>query len=226
MNEFCPDGYVPTQEAIIRAAQYWFPEGFAALERAAVPPPETKPDNSSEALARALSPPPVIPNALRHEFQNIVNQTAHRLRNVLHQGKLKGYYFGGLFDKGRQVVSREFWATQEADGVLEAGIYWPFDRPNAWHERRPSYPLFLAQSELDALLSKQQTSKKRPFPSARKSQLVDTLRKLDQLPNRAAQLRALRDMPEFCEFKITEALFREAAKQVPRDPGRKSRRQS
>jgi hypothetical protein len=57
-------------------------------------------------------------------------------------------------------------------------------------------------------------------------ELVAALRNLDDLPNRATQLQTLCDMPEFREFKITNALFREAAKRVPRDAGRKSRRQS
>src|SRR5207247_3988559 len=95
VNGFCPDGYVPAREAIAMAAQYWFPERAAALERASVAARETTSDNSSAALARALSSPP-IPDSLQHEFQDIVNQTVHRLRNVLQQAKLKAYYFGDL----------------------------------------------------------------------------------------------------------------------------------
>jgi hypothetical protein len=159
---------------------------------------------------------------LRHEFQDIVNQTVHRLRNVLHQEKLKAYYFD---DSGCHPVSAEFWATAHADGVIESGSYWPFGRPPRWYESRPNYPLFVAQSELEALLS-EQPAKKRPLPRAKMPEFVEALRKLDDLPNRAAQFQALCDMPEFREFKITDALFREAARQVPRDPGRKSQRQS
>jgi hypothetical protein len=85
--------------------------------------------------------------------------------------------------------------------------------------------LFLLQSELDALLS-EQPAKKRAFPNAKMSMLMTALRKLDDL-NREAQLQALRDMPEFREYTITDALFREAAKEAgPRRAGRKSRRQS
>jgi hypothetical protein len=223
VNAFCPDGYVPTQEAIVRAAQYWLPERFAALERAGAPPSETKPDNSPEALARALSPPPVIPDALRHEFNDIVNQTVQRLRNLLHQSELTAYYFGGPFGGGRHAVPSEFWATTEADGAMESGTYWPFGKPTRWTERRPNYSLFLLQSELDAQLS-EQPAKKRPLPMAKMPELVAALRNLDDLPNRAAQFQALCDMPEFREFKITDTLFREAARQVPRNPGRKSQR--
>jgi hypothetical protein len=223
MNGFCPDGYMPTREAIVRAAEYWFPERIAALERAAAPQSETKADNSSEALARALSQPLGIPDALRHEFSDIVNQTVHRLRNLLHQGELTAYYFGGLFGDGRHAVSSGFWATTAADGVMESGTYWPFGKPTRWYESRPNYSLFLLQSELDALLS-EQPAKKRPLPKAKMPELVAALRKLDDLPNRRAQFQALCDMPEFREFKITDVLFREAARQVPRDAGRKSRR--
>jgi hypothetical protein len=222
MNEFCPDGYVPARDAIVMAAQYWFPESSAALERAAAQLAETKSDNSTEALARALSSPPVIPDALRHEFQDIVSETVHRLRNFLHQGKLKAYYFE---HDGCRSLPCEFWATAHADGVIESGSYWPFEKPTRWYESRPNYPLFVAQSELEALLS-EQPAKRRPLPGAKMTELVAALRKLDDLPNREAQFQALCDMPEFRDFKITDALFREAARQVPRDPGRKSQRQS
>jgi hypothetical protein len=222
VSDFCPDGYVPTQEAIVRAAEYWFPERFAALEGAAGPQSETKPDNSLEALARALSQPPGIPDALLHEFRDIVNQTMHRLRNFLHEGRLKAYYFG---DDGCHPVSREFWATAKADGVMESGIYWPFGGPTRLHESRPKYSLFLLQSELDVLLS-EQPAKKRSLPKAKMRDLVAALRELDGLPNRSAQLQALCNMPEFREFKITNALFREAARLVPRGAGRRSRRES
>ena len=222
MNRFCPDGYVPAQEAIVRAAKYWFPERIAALERAAAPQSETKPDNSFEALARALSQPPGIPDAWRPAFEEIASQTVRRLRNFLHQGKLKAYYFQ---QDGCQPVSRDFWPTAQADGVMESGIYWPFGQPTRLYESRPNYSLFLLQSELDALLS-EQPAKKRSLPLAKMPELVAALRKLDDLPNRAAQLQALCNMPEFREFKITNALFRRAARQVPRDAGRRSRRES
>jgi hypothetical protein len=66
----------------------------------------------------------------------------------------------------------------------------------------------------------------RPLPGAKMPELVAALRELDGLPNRAAQLQALCNMPEFREFKITNALFREAARHVPREAGRRSPRES
>jgi len=85
-------------------------------------------------------------------------------------------------------------------------------------------PLFLLQSELDALLTKQ-PAKKRPLPKAKVPELVAALRKLDDLSNRPAQLRALSDMPEFRDYMITHAVFREAPKQAGRRrAGRKSQR--
>ncbi|MFZ1884043.1 MAG: hypothetical protein WAU53_10710 [Rhodoplanes sp.] len=219
MSAFCPDGYVPVPEAIARAAEYWLPERLAALERTYALQLEPKPDNSLETLARVLSQPS-ISDALRNELQGIVIETVHRLRNSLHQGELTTYYFE---DYGRRSVSCEFWATADADGVIESGTYWSFGRPTRWYESRPHYRLFLLKSELDALLSEQPV-KKRPLPEAKVPELVAALRKLDDLPNRTAQLQALCNMPDFREFKITDALFREAARQAPRDPGRKSRR--
>ena len=225
MSDFCPDGYVPTQEAIVRAAEYWFPERFAALERAAVPESQTtqtKPASNFDVAARAFSQPQV-PDAWRHAFEDIARQTVHRLRSFLHRGQLEAFYFQ---QDGCQSVSRDFWATAQADGVMESGIYWPFGQPTRVYKSRPNYSLFLLQSELDALLTEQPT-KKRPLPNTKKPNLVAALHKLDDLPNRAAQLQALCNMPEFREFTITDALFRAAAKEAgPRRAGRKSRRQS
>ena len=221
MNDFCPDGYVRSQYAVFTAAKMWFPEQIAALETATESQSETKPDNSIQGLRRVFSQPQ-LPNALQLELRDTLNQTTYRLRNFLHQGGLNAYYFG---DDGRHSVSRDFWATTQADGVLESGTYWPYGKPPRAYEPRPNYRLFLRQSELDALLT-ERLVKKRPFPRAKMPDLLAALRKLDDLPNRKDQFRALCEMTEFREFKITNPLFREAARLAPRGAGRKSRRQS
>jgi hypothetical protein len=206
MIDFCPDGYVPLHEAMFTAAKVWYPEQISALVR---------------AFSQWPIPAAWQDDAWRHAFANIWSETAHRLRYLLHQGTLKVYYFN---DSGCQHLSREFWATAKADGVIESGTYWPFSKPSSLHESRPYYSLFLLQSDVDALLS-DQPAKKRPFPGAKMPELVAALRKLDDLPNRAAQLQALSNMPEFREFTITNILFRQAAKKAgPRRAGRKSQR--
>ena len=158
---------------------------------------------------------------MQQEFQDIANQVVNRLRALLHQRKLTAYYFTG---DGRQAVSFTFWATTAADGTMVSGTYWPFGEPTQLYQSRPNYPLFLLQSELDALLI-EQPDKKRPFPKARISDLAAVLRTLDHLPSRKAQFQAVCNMPEFREYEITNSVFREAARQAPRRPGRpKSRR--
>ena len=100
---------------------------------------------------RIFSQPP-IPDAWRHVFEEAWVPTVSRLRNFLYQGTLKAYYFS---HDGCHSVSREFWATAQADGALESSTYWPFGQPTRWHDERPNYLLVLKQSELDALLSEQ-----------------------------------------------------------------------
>lgn len=161
MAPFCPDGYVRAQEAIERAARYWFAQQITALETAAAselasntgPNDDVNALTPVEKLARALEPPPLISEGLRQHVMHLLIQTEHRLRNFLHQGVLTAYYFGGLFDQGRHAVARDFWATTEADGVLMMGRYWPFGQPRAWHEQPPSYPQCFLESQLAALLS-------------------------------------------------------------------------
>ena len=149
MIDFCPDGYVPLHEAMFKAAEVWYPDQISALETAAAPVPEsqTKPNNSLDAAVRAFSQGPIPAawqsDAWRHAFANIWSATAHRLRNPLHQGTFKVYYFN---DSGCQHLSREFWATAKADGVIESGTYWPFGKPNSFYEPRPSYSLFIPKA--------------------------------------------------------------------------------
>jgi hypothetical protein len=140
-----------------------------------------------------------------------------RLRNFLHQGALTAYYFA---DDGCHSVSRELWATPNADGAIETGIYWPFGRPSSWRDTPLSHSIFLSQSELDALLS-EQPSKKRPLPKSKIPELVAALRKLDNLPNRAKQREALRKLPEFEQYHLTDDVLRETERRAPRGPGRK-----
>lgn len=201
------------------AAQHWFAERFDALEAATEAEPPAKSESHIEEAVRAFSQPQ-MPEVWQHAFEETVSQTVHRLRNFLHQGKLDAYYFES---DGRLTVPRDFWATAQANGVLESGTYWPFGAPSRVYEWRPNYALLLLQSKLDALLS-EEPGRKRPLPRSKMPELVAALGKHDDLPNRAAQLQALRNLPEFREYRITTANFREAARRLPRDPGRKPRR--
>jgi hypothetical protein len=221
MNGFCPDGYVPAQEAIARAVARWFPEQFNQFVVAMESQPASRSEDPIEQAVQAFSPPQ-IPGESRNAWENIVSQTVHRLRNLLHQGKLNAYYFD---EYGSHIVRRDSWVTTGTNGVLESGTYWPFGEPSRVHERRPNYRLCLRQTQLDQLLS-EESSKRRPLPKSKMSELVAALRELDQHPNRRAQYEALCELPEFREYKITNAIFREAARHVPREAGRKSRRES
>ena len=221
MNDLCPDGYVPTEKAIARALERWFPEQFNQFVVAMESQPASRPEGHIEQAVQAFSPPQ-IPGVSRDAWENIVSQTVHRLRNLLHQGKLNSYYFDSY---GSHTVRRDSWVTTETHGVLESGTYWPFGQPSRVYDQRPNYLLFFRQSELDSLLS-EESSKKRPFPQSKMPELATALRKLDHLPNRKAQFQKLCELPEFQEYKITDAIFREAARRVPREAGRKSRRQS
>lgn len=220
MSEFRPEGYVPTIVAVRRAAEFWDQARYAAFEKAASTPSETKPRGGVERLAAAFSQPPGLPEAFQIELQDIVAQAALRLRNLLHQGELTAYYFDNF---GCNSLPREFWATAQADGVLESGDYLPYGTPSQWYETRPKYPVFLVQGGLNLLLS-DLPAQKRAFPRARMPELVKALHELGDLLTRKEQLTALRSLPQFAEFMITHALFREASRKAgPRQAGRKSR---
>jgi hypothetical protein len=215
--EFCPEGYVSTQQAIARAAERWFAEQAQRLEEAMESPSERMPDGHIDQAVRAFSSP-----EFPEEFQEIATQTVLQMRNFLHRGELTAYYFDS---QGRHSVPRDFWATAEADGVLESGVYWPFGKPSRVVESRLNYGLIIRQLELDRLLS-EETTRKRPFPQSKMRDHIAALRGLDDLPNRAAQLQALRELPQFREYEITHAVFREAARNWPRKPGQRSREES
>jgi hypothetical protein len=121
-------------------------------------------------------------------------------------------------------VPREFWATTQADGVLESGTYWPFGQPSRVLEWQPNYRLlFLRETELQKLLTERPAEKRR-LPRSKIPELVAALRELGG--NREAQYGALCELPQFQEFKITRADFREVARHLPRKGGRKSRQES
>jgi hypothetical protein len=199
------------------AARHWFAQELEKGETAIASQAGAKPESPIEQAVRAFSWPQIP-----EEWWQIANETVRRLRSLLHQGQLNADYFD---NHSRHTVPREFWATTQADGVLESGVYWPFGKPSRLYERAPNYPLFLRETELHKLLT-DQPAKKRQLSRSKLPDLADALRRLDHLPNRDAQLRALRELPEFREFKITVADFREAAKNLPRKPGRKSQRES
>jgi hypothetical protein len=155
---FCPDGYVTVQEAVETSARFWFSEQIAAIENADAIELAASEDkfhsmSSLEQVAHVLSGQPSISEGFRQRITGVLTETEHRLRNFLHQGVLTAYYFGGSFHQGRNSAAREFWATTEADGVIFSGRYFPFGKPRAWHEQRPSHPLFFLRSELAALLN-------------------------------------------------------------------------
>ena len=195
---------------------------FAALESAVAPQPKS--DSSIDAAVRAFSqrqiPAAWHDDAWRREFEDLWSQTAHRLRNFLYQGTLKAYYFN---DDGCHHLSREFWATAQAYGVIESGTYWPLGAPTNRYERWPNYALFVKESELDLLLT-DQPAKKRPLPESKLPELVAAMRSHNDRPNRKEQREAVRKLPEFERYHITDVTFRRAERQVPRDVGRKSSR--
>jgi hypothetical protein len=218
MSHFCPDGYLPISEALMVAARFWFPDKIAAFAITTEPESETKPEQGLDAMARGLSQPEV-PHAKWQAFKEIANETVHSLRNLLHQGKLTAYYFR---EDGCHPVSREFWATADADGVIESGTYWPWGKPTPLlYDQGPHYPLVVNQLQLDALF-KEEAAGKSPLPRARIPDLIAALRGLEHLPNRKSQREALRKMPEFQRYRLTDKVLRAAEKQVPRESGRKA----
>ena len=57
MTDFCPDRYLPTRDAVVRAAQSWFPEEIAALEPTAARQTQIELKNDFEAAVRIFSQP-------------------------------------------------------------------------------------------------------------------------------------------------------------------------
>jgi hypothetical protein len=214
MIGFCPDGYVSSQEAVLRAAQFWFPEKVASLDTVVL-------ENVNKESVSSLSYPQ-LPEELRKLFEGITGQTVPRLRNFLHQGKLKAYYFE---NDGCRTVSRKFWATAQADGVIESGTYWPFGKPTRWYDKQPNYSLFMKQSELDALQVVEPAENRR-FPMDKKKDLAAAYRspEIATLASRKSQREAIRKLEQFKSYRITDSLFREAENASgKREPGVKRR---
>lgn len=206
-----------TPEAIYEASLSWHAERLASLEVSAAPVSSTE-HHGVEALSWAISTLHRISQEIHQVYAEIVPKIVNRLRNFLYESTLTGYYFGGLFSSGRNAVPSEFWATLDADGVLESGSYFPFGRPSRSFEQRPRLA--------EVLSERQPAAKKSPLPMAKIPELVAALRELDHLPNRTTQFNAVRDLQKFQSYHITDTVMREAAEQAPRPVGRRKNRQS
>jgi hypothetical protein len=215
MIDFCPDGYMPLQQALFIAAQFWFPKEVASFE--------TVLENICQEVVR-IHQYPQLPDEVRGPFEEIAGQTLPRLRNLLYQGHLKACYFE---NDGCHSVSREFWATAQAEGVIESGTFCLSGKPARWYDKPPNYSLFVKQSELDALLVDKPTENLL-FSSGKKTELAAAYRRpdIEALPTRAAQREAIKKLEPFKPYHITDELFREAEKRSgPRRPGVKRQRQ-
>jgi hypothetical protein len=206
---FCPEGYVSIRQAIFRAAQFWYPEQYGAAYRAAGSSAAGNNDTipgSIEALERAISQQ-FPDDAFVDTAGKLFVTTLQCLRDFLHHGIIDAVYFTG---DGPQKLDKNFWATTEADEVLETGTYWPYGKPNRWSEPPPHYSLVIEQSKLDALLSEERASRK--FSMQKKSELAAAYRDptIASLPNRKAQREAIKKLEQFKSYRITDRLFREA----------------
>jgi hypothetical protein len=54
MSDFCPDGFVPTQEAIARAVNRWFPKQFNQFVAAMESQPASRPEGHIEQAVQAF----------------------------------------------------------------------------------------------------------------------------------------------------------------------------
>jgi hypothetical protein len=204
---WCPEGFTPAQAAIVKAAHGWFPQ---PLEKAL--PQIATCDGSIDAAVQSLR------QLHRAEWPwDALVQTLDRLRNCLCRGKIKAYYFS---ENGRQSIPKHFWATSEADNVLETGYYWSNGVPSIIDHvsEQPASTVFFKQSELSELLSKPYR-KGPPLPRSKIPELEEALRKHDDL-NSQARRDAARKMPEFEPYHITDEIFRQAERGAPRPRGR------
>jgi hypothetical protein len=243
---FCPEGFMLVEAAIVKAAHCWFPE----LLKEAVRQLATSDTNidaavqaNIDATVQALeqlnrADDSTIDAAVQVLFQlnraewpkplwDAFAHTLNRLRNSLHQGKIKAYSFT---KNGPQPIGGHFWATSEADDVLETGRYWPNGEPSIVDPREPSIldeqrrptMLFFMRSEVDALLSKQP----KRLPESKIPEVAATLSKLPHLsrPKQHEELRRL-----YPQYLIPHRTFREVAKGVPslgHSPTKRSREDS
>ena len=157
---FCPSGYLTSQEAIELCALQWFAAKFSELEAAATREQAARGDPTNvqeltpiEMAARAFSRTQGISESLQQQLADVLVSTEHRLRNLLYQGALSAYHLDGMLARGQHVISPDFWATEQAEGVLFSGRHWPFGKPRWFYEERPSYQVFLRELELASLLA-------------------------------------------------------------------------
>lgn len=120
MTSFIPNGFLPMSEAIMLVGQKHFEKELETLERLQQPQASPRPDDSSSqdpvrfALMHRRRP------ELDKALSDIVKRSVNVLRGLLHRAELTATYFDAW---GQQDVPSAFWATADADGVIERGVY-------------------------------------------------------------------------------------------------------
>lgn len=168
-RQFVPPGYVTSLQVIEAVANHLFPEADeAAASSDAEPtlqPPPAEPDPGLDPFAAVIkdglkSQPraaPLIsayrpqPNVLSAEEETQIFDVLHLLRSMLYSGKVVAYYpspFGG----GITTIPNNFWLTEDADGTLAGGRYWPFGVNQSYRDNKPSGQLFFQEGAIESAL--------------------------------------------------------------------------
>jgi hypothetical protein len=200
MSDFVPEGYLPMTSAFDRALLHWFREPIATalegIERDLVG--TDKHDSSADPVPNHLQE--TIKQRLAEACREQIDQTHRDLQNALHKGEITAFYFSTTILRDEpSSIPRASWASPAAGDVIKDGIYFPFGRPKAYHERRPFEQVLVGEEELDRFLAGQALA---PPP-------LSTLAKADTATNK----------PLSSKDKIAAPGTRSSTSEVSKDQG-------
>lgn len=169
-RQFVPPGYVTSLHVIEFVANHLFPQtDEETTQRDTEPksqPPSIEPHPDSDPFAAVVkdglkSPPRAAPlfsaykpqaQVLPAEEEKQIFEVLHRLRSMLYEEKLAALYpspFGG----GLTSISSSFWLSDDADGTLASGRYWPFGSNQTYRDNKPSGQIFFQEGAIEAALN-------------------------------------------------------------------------
>ncbi|WP_313526355.1 hypothetical protein [Shinella sp.] len=177
-RQFVPPGYVTSLQVIEFVANHLFPQtDEETTQRDTEPksqPPSTDTHPDSDPFAAVVkdglkSSPRAAPlfsaykpqaEVLTAEEEKQILEVLHLIRSTLYTEKLAAFYpspFGG----GLTSIPGSFWLSDDADGTLASGRYWPFGINQSYRDNKPSGQIFFKEGAIEAALnapSEQETS--------------------------------------------------------------------
>lgn len=193
MSDFIPKGYVPINEAFVKAMVTWgnddFKEEFKSAKISGSGNYDTPTLDAGFAMA------------------------LNKFRSALFAESLCAFQ-NDVFGSGLSKISSGDWVSSKMDGAISQGFYLPFGPPKHWFDKPLVARIFIKESDLDRLLNGETKPK---GPGERSTVALAEIKRaiLDLADGILKEQEVLEAVQDKLGAKIARPLWREAWKATP-----------